>query len=128
MMDRIYYAAWATIIAVSSSNSNSGLHGVRPETKRLPQGREVVGGHEILTLPPLADQVLEESRYQTRAWTLQEGLFSHRRIMFTEHEINFWCNAAKLSESIDNTMDSLATMESYHSDGEMSFFSDVSWP
>lgn len=127
MMDRIYYAAWATIIAVSSKTSDSGLYGVRPEMKRLPQGCEVVDDHEILTLPPIADQILENSKYQTRAWTMQEGLFSHRRIMFSEHEVNFWCTAAKLSESVDNTLDSLETMESYHGADEISFFSDVSW-
>lgn len=128
MMDRIYYAAWATIIAVSSPNADSGLDGVRPDTKRMPQGCEVVDGHEILTLPPLVERVLDRSKYQTRAWTLQEGLFSHRRIMFSHHEVSFWCNAAKLSESIDNTLDPLKTMESYHGADGISFFSDVSQP
>lgn len=49
--------------------------------------------------------LLNQSTYFTRAWTMQEALFSKRRLMFTDQQAHFMCNRASFAEDIDESAD-----------------------
>jgi hypothetical protein len=100
MMDRIYGSAYATIIAVDSSDANTGLPGVNIETPRLPQLLVKFGENYLLSqLPKIADCLnATSSPWATRAWTFQEGLLSRRCILLTRYQAYFSCNTFCRSE------------------------------
>ena len=101
LMGYIYEGALMTIIAASSTDANSGLPGVRQS--RSPQ--HVIGPlgeGALLSCPsPMLEEILQfsldshhylqNSRWNTRGWTLQEKLFSRRCLYFTEEQIYWEC-------------------------------------
>lgn len=105
MMDIIYQCSAVTIVALSGENSAAGLPGVSRESPRIPQGREVIDGNELLTIFPLLAQDLESVTHSTRAWTMQEVMMTRCRIIFTNHQVRWWCNSAEWSECVDETCD-----------------------
>jgi hypothetical protein len=114
----IYGGADLTIVAAAGTDSWAGLPGVREGTRRLPSLRESAHKPPNRLLPPNVRQVrpttqqktrlvdgvllgdtqlafhdiLQASRWQSRAWTLQESMLSHRLLVFTEEQIEFDCN------------------------------------
>lgn len=127
-MDVIYQCAWVTIIAVAGENSNTGLPGVSGKTSRVPQGKEIIKGKELLTVFPMLAQDMEGTRYLTRAWTMQEALLTRCRLMFTGNQVHYMCNSAGFSESVDDSYDPANYLESYHPAKQESWFYDVRKP
>ncbi|KAI0130147.1 heterokaryon incompatibility protein-domain-containing protein [Xylariales sp. AK1849] len=105
MMDVIYNSARATLIALHGDDADAGLCGVSRKNPRTPQGRENIGGSELLTLFPTLEQELGPTKYQTRAWTFQEMTISQRRIFFGKHQVHFVCGTGNFCESIDDSWD-----------------------
>ena len=84
-MDLIYKAAHTTIIAVAGKNSEYGLPGVsRPRTT---QQNCRVGADCLVSSRLDVLQYMEASKYNTRAWTYQERMFSERNLVFTDHQV-----------------------------------------
>ncbi|KAF4874691.1 hypothetical protein CGCSCA1_v006275 [Colletotrichum siamense] len=99
-MDLIYSNAEATIVAAAGPDETYGLPGVG-STKRFKQDIVDVAGAAMINMGPHpAVYVEEESRWWKRGWTFQEGLLSRRRIIFTETQAFFECNAASWIESL----------------------------
>jgi hypothetical protein len=92
-MDTIYSGAAFTIVAASGSDSWAGLPGVRSNT-RLAQDKEVVGSLTLSTAQPSLYSCLQDSSWNTRAWTFQEGILSKRLLIFTKRGTFFKCNTA----------------------------------
>ncbi|KAI0187500.1 HET-domain-containing protein [Astrocystis sublimbata] len=85
-MDVVYACADATIIVAAGDDCYSGIPGIGKTPRKfriLSVGRE-----------------LRMSKWWTRAWTFQEGLLSHRRLVFTERQAFFECNAITSTEAI----------------------------
>ncbi|RSL60681.1 hypothetical protein CEP53_005380 [Fusarium sp. AF-6] len=99
IMNMIYSAAFCTIVAVCGEDASFGLPGVglrtRPEQPAIRlNGRVWVSS--------LGDPVtaIRTSIWASRAWTYQEGLFSRRRLVFTEKQVYFECNTFRCWETV----------------------------
>jgi hypothetical protein len=101
-MDYIYSRAELTIIAAAGKDPHYGLPGVS-STHRISQKRISIGEIELVQLF-LYDTDLQDSPWASRAWTLQEGFLSRRRLVFTDHEITFLCNRMQCRESVQNRL------------------------
>ena len=104
LMGQIYGGALLTIIAASSIDANSGLPGIRRGTRNYQRIIGPLGGGALLTCctPELEDHetntsygtfphYLKNSRWDTRAWTFQEKLFSRRRLFVMREQIYWEC-------------------------------------
>ncbi|QGI71448.1 hypothetical protein CEK26_003788 [Fusarium fujikuroi] len=101
IMDMVYNLATVTLIAASGKDAHFGLPGVG-STPRAPQPLIKLHGRAWVSSDPesLLVTKIKRSRWWTRAWTYQEGLFSRRRIFFTETEVYFECNDMCTQESV----------------------------
>lgn len=101
LMGYIYEGAVLTIVAASSTDANSGLPGVRQD--RSPQQViGTIGESALISCPsPLLEDIiqfsydsyhyLQNSKWNTRGWTLQEKLFSRRCLYFMKEQIYWEC-------------------------------------
>ncbi|KAL2062307.1 hypothetical protein VTL71DRAFT_6573 [Oculimacula yallundae] len=114
-MDTIYSEAFATIVAMSGLDADSGLPGIRPATRDPQQTRclivsnrspsleyvhELKSNEDILVVstPISLSLALETSKWESRAWTFQERLLSKRCIYFSKDWAYFQCNKGILNE------------------------------
>ena len=99
-MDIIYSHAQLTIIAAAGSGSDYGLPGVgaRP---RHPVKRHMLGQIEFeeIVVDFKDEGRLISTPWAQRGWTLQEGLLSKRRLIFTNRQTSFICGHMCCTES-----------------------------
>ncbi|OCK74773.1 HET-domain-containing protein [Lepidopterella palustris CBS 459.81] len=93
MMHRIYSGAYLTIIAACGTDCNAGLSGIGMllsdrTTLHIP-GRNC-SRHFVVTDAP-SKEILDLTKWNTRAWTYQEQLFSQRTLIFTNWLVYFSC-------------------------------------
>jgi hypothetical protein len=60
-MSSIYKGAWATIVALSGTSSNSGLPSVRVDLPREKQRRSIIQNSMVVELLPALKQQISES-------------------------------------------------------------------
>ncbi|KAL6904337.1 HET domain-containing protein [Trichoderma evansii] len=105
-MGAIYGNAEVTIIAAAGQDEDYGLPGVgrnRPATRTTAHIGEVA----VVWTPKNPQEAIKSSCWSTRGWTFQEALLSRRRLVFTEQQVYFECNAMNISESLNIPLDSL---------------------
>ena len=102
-MDLIYGCASLTLVAMSGTNSNAGLAGVSPSNPRTTQLKETINGVTFFTVPPTPLAEKDASAWDTRAWTLQEGLLSRRKLYFTPTQMYFQCQRQGIMECFDTS-------------------------
>lgn len=102
-MDSIYRESALTIIAATDDPQN-GLPGVG-STHRLRQPSIDVGGLLLVSTLPDPKEIIRQSKWNTRAWTFQEGLLSRKRLVFTNHDVYFQCGCKHFRESISLPLD-----------------------
>ena len=102
-MDRVYSGALCTIVAAQGATANSGIEGIRqhfvPEVgqpasqqRKLQQVQVGLKGDMSLVAPLAAqDHKVDDSVWNTRAWTFQERLLSRRLIIFTHGQMIWHC-------------------------------------
>lgn len=95
-MHLIYRQAEVTIIARAGSGPDYGLPGVgtRP---RIYSPVINIGNVELFR--DLSRDSYPESEWRKRAWTLQEGYLSRRRLAFTDYQFVFECAQCVFAES-----------------------------
>lgn len=98
-MDIIYECATVTIIAAAGDDASWGLPGVA-STHRTPHASIDIAFGTLTLLYNDVDYQLSRTRWDTRAWTFQEGLLSCRRLCFLEDQVYFQCNSIRCMESI----------------------------
>ncbi|KAM7211641.1 HET domain containing protein [Rhypophila decipiens] len=103
IMDMIYGCAALTLVAMSGSDSNAGLAGVSERNPRSRQWKETIDGLEFFTVPPVTNAEKEASGWEARAWTLQEGLLSRRKLYFTQSQMYFQCQCLATAECEDGS-------------------------
>jgi hypothetical protein len=87
-MHVIYLQADLTIFAASGADANSGLPGVN----KISREHGMIAEWESCQLfSPCQDMkvLVEDSVWNTRAWTYQEAVFSRRRLYFTQEQVFF---------------------------------------
>ncbi|KAL7910382.1 heterokaryon incompatibility domain-containing protein [Trichoderma velutinum] len=105
-MGEIYSNAEVTIIAAAGQDENYGLPGVgrkRPATRTVAH----IGDVAVVWAPKDPQAAIKTSKWSTRGWTFQEALLSRRRLVFTEQQVYFECNAMNIYESFDMPLDNL---------------------
>ncbi|KAK0645458.1 heterokaryon incompatibility protein-domain-containing protein [Cercophora newfieldiana] len=104
VMDQIYELAQLTIVAACGRDANSGLPGLRPGIREKQiQLVELQGAH--LGIYYDLDSLMQQSHYQTRAWTLQEYLLSRRRLCFVDNKVFFHCRCSEYSERFFDSLE-----------------------
>ncbi|KAK1966209.1 HET-domain-containing protein [Colletotrichum sublineola] len=99
-MHRIYHTALVSIIAAVGEDATIGLPGIsfarRPPSRPLRLGNRILEA-KLPTLHTLMN--MEDSKWNTRAWTYQEHAFSRKRIYFTSYQVYWTCPSRRASES-----------------------------
>ena len=102
-MDVIYQSSDLTIIA-AIKDGTKGLPGV--STGRQSQQIHWSDGDiSFISSMPDPQHAIEASRWKQRAWTLQESILARRRLVFTEDQVYFECNAMNCWEGLDVPLD-----------------------
>jgi hypothetical protein len=96
-MGEIYVRSALTIIAAAGTGPDHGLPGV--SVPRIPQLSAQIGKYTIADLGFLVKDMWR-SKWDTRAWTYQEGLLSARRLVFTDHAVYFQCREMYCYENL----------------------------
>lgn len=107
-MNYIYSQAEVTLIAPAGS-AERGLPGVA-SAPRQAQRQFDFGGIQFAQFVDLNDKLLD-SEWATRAWTLQEGVLSKRKLIFTDHGVAFLCETMHCWETIDHDLPPAADHE-----------------
>lgn len=100
IMDRIYGSAAWTIVDGAGRDANHGLAGIsRPRSEDLGP-IHMRNGVMVFHWPSYSTQVLDESKWATRAWTYQEAFFSQRIVIFTTTGLYFECQSTYENEGL----------------------------
>lgn len=102
-MGDIYAGAEITIFGLGE-DSNAGLPGVSIRPRRWQQQCTTVGRYKFMYTLQDPHYSIEHSKWSTRAWTYQEGLFSPRRLFFTDQQAYFECNAMNCTEAFSSNL------------------------
>ncbi|PNP59017.1 hypothetical protein THARTR1_01265 [Trichoderma harzianum] len=109
-MDVIYSSAEVTIIAAAGQDENYGLSGIGRNRPAAPQTVHM-GDVAVVWAPGDPQAAIKSSKWSTRGWTFQEALLSRRRLVFTEQQAYFECNAMNIYESLDIPLDNLHILD-----------------
>jgi len=101
-MDAIFGHSILTIIDAAGSDAQSGLPGMRQESRTQQQAPFTVKGVTLIqTLDPIninSSGCVTESKWNSRGWTFQEGILSPRTLIFTAEQVYWQCNEASWCE------------------------------
>lgn len=97
-MGDIYAGSHLTIFALGR-DSNYGLPGVSSRPRFQQWQCTTIGQYEFVSTMRDPQLSIKQSVWSTRGWTYQEGLFSTRRLFFTDYQVYFECNAMNFWES-----------------------------
>ncbi|OAP57213.1 hypothetical protein AYL99_07951 [Fonsecaea erecta] len=87
-MDPIYSSASFTIFAAAGDGADHGLPGVSRKRNADRQPRAQIDHKHLLTWTmPDGPALVLKSRWNTRAWTYQEMIFSGSRLIFTDLQV-----------------------------------------
>ena len=98
-MDDVYGSSAVTIVASAGDGPAYGLPGVS-STPRIPLKSARLGSRTLVSVNNDILRTIRKSRWNTRAWTLQEWLLSTRRLFFEDDQVFFQCNQMDRLESI----------------------------
>ena len=103
MMGDIYAGSQLTIFALGP-NSDYGLPGVSFRARS--RERPCTSNDQYSFVSTMEDPHLSirEAMWNSRGWTYQEGLFSTRRLFFTDHQVYFECNSMNCAESFKSNL------------------------
>ena len=99
-MDRVYGNAYLTVCAADDPDASAGLVGLDPSRRVFTQHIEQYSPGVTLMVSHLSETYINQSRWNTRAWTFQERLLSRRCLLFTQGRVYFQCRATAMSEDI----------------------------
>jgi hypothetical protein len=88
-------------VAAAGIDQEAGLTGYRdsPRTEKNQHIANIQGLGVVASSPPL-DLILQNSKWNTRAWTFPEGQFARRALIFTNEQVYYVCSSTSSSEDI----------------------------
>ncbi|KAF3804328.1 hypothetical protein GCG54_00000680 [Colletotrichum gloeosporioides] len=98
-MHVIYRHAVFTIVAAAGNDSAYGLPGVSIR-RRQPQAHANIGGRLLVSALEPYTSDSKSIKWNTRAWTYQEDVFSVRQLMFGTHQVTFRCAESQNCEGL----------------------------
>ncbi|KAI1385118.1 heterokaryon incompatibility protein-domain-containing protein [Hypoxylon trugodes] len=108
-MDLIYNCAEVIIIAAAGQDPSYGLPGIR--SRSLTQPHAKVGDQFLVSTLHEPDDDILWSKWWRRGWTLQEGVLSRRRLVFTDHQVYYECSGMYCFESLSFPLSKLHTKD-----------------
>ncbi|KAH8803644.1 heterokaryon incompatibility protein-domain-containing protein [Xylogone sp. PMI_703] len=99
IMDIIYNLASVTIVAACGQGSDYGLPGIG---SRMRVQQPSICINDRIWVSSFEDPVskIQRSKWFTRGWTYQEGIFSRRRLVFSDEQVYFECNNTRCQETV----------------------------
>jgi len=91
-MGDIYSSAELTLIAAAGAGSTYGLPGVGRDREHLGQHDVTLGRLRFVTAYEWDMDEIHHSVWSSRAWTLQEGYMSRRRLYLTDTRLFYICD------------------------------------
>lgn len=110
-MDRIYSSSSLTIIASASEEPSLGLIGLGKDRQQLPHAVHLQGGLALSQISTRLAHEVQTSKWNTRAWTYQEGFLSNRRLVFAQSQVYFECGETWCTEGLHIPLDTLVSPE-----------------
>lgn len=107
-MRSVYENAELTLIAAAGTDGSYGLPGVGCRSRTVQPIARLQGVSVISTMRD-PHMVIRSSHWATRGWTYQEAVLSRRRLVFTDEQLYFECNAMNCWESVHSHLDWLHT-------------------
>ena len=107
IMDMIYNLATVTLVAACGEDASYGLPGVGSKA-RIEQTSLILDGRLWISCTTCLADGIKNSQWFSRAWTYQEGLFSRRRLIFTDEQVYFECNNTRCQEMVAYDLHHLA--------------------
>jgi hypothetical protein len=99
-MDWLYSKALFTIVASDSKHSMFGIAGVRADTRSLKQDSVQINTSTRLLTPIQVPHDLDNTLWDTRAWTFQERLLSRRLLVFQGGHMIWHCRSSIMHEDM----------------------------
>lgn len=90
-MNKIYSSAALTIVVASGDNANSGLPGMSAGGRTFRQHFEQVQSVYLTNSTPSFERAVNDSVWNSRAWTLQERIMSPRILFVAKDRCFFAC-------------------------------------
>lgn len=102
-MAQIYTQAIFTIVAAASDNADHGLAGIRSGSRNVEKNVITLSDISLILAPEKflnrqREMELADCRWRSRAWTLQEELFSRRRLYFNANRVLWQCPSSMFQE------------------------------
>lgn len=98
-MDILYSHADLTILVAAGDDCHYGIPGVG-KTQRQVQKWVTLNSVNLYPFGCPVKYEIWNSKWWTRAWTFQEALLSHRRLVFTDSQMFFECNTTASMERV----------------------------
>lgn len=113
IMDMIYASATVTLVAAAGDHADTGLPGVSVWAREATRQTITIQDMEVSNALPRLKDMIEVSVWNTRGWTYQERMFSHRCICFTESQAYYGCSQGVQYEEADRLARTIWTTESF---------------
>ena len=101
-MNVVYNLALLTIVAAAGDGANAGLRPFNSPrfNSHLSFHVETISGIYFVSClsPQIATEIIAESKWASRGWTLQEYILSKRMVVFTGRYVFFHCKEALWAE------------------------------
>ncbi|KAK2048940.1 hypothetical protein LZ31DRAFT_538734 [Colletotrichum somersetense] len=99
MMDVIYGNSALNICAAAGNSSSQGIPGSPGSQRAAWQPRAVCAGLELVATKTI-EGLIENSVWNSRAWTFQERMLARRSMIFVDNRVFFQCRQATWSEEV----------------------------
>ena len=98
-MDQIYSCAQLTIVN-NLEHADTGIPGVQSCPRNIKQVVYHSGPNTWTNTRPNIDEAMKDSPWEARGWTLQEMVFSHRVLLFTQSQVFYRCKRSTWYEDV----------------------------
>ena len=132
-MNEVYLAATATIVALCSTDANSGLPGVEEYRPPRAQRVESFDGIRLTAVNPSPSEIMsrQDCIWNNRIWTMQEHLLSRRLLFLGTKQAYFSCSRSSYAEDRYENEDETYEMRRHHPGGVLldagGNFGNVPW-